>query len=307
MHWIDVFVDEKGYDLEELFEVDGPTGTANIVPLGVVVDAIRAQGWDAAIDGMKIPADELTITNLELGYYEPPMGEAIASICPCYVVTGFVGPTSDPTPVEFCVWADGTMPQGSILSPADSSVVAVGEEVCFESTAQGGTSPWQFEWFDEAGQSLGVGATVCTTLDLPPASDEAADPMRTIEMVVTDAAGRQNSAYVRVILDATASVDPVAEAGRMELRLAGPNPFGASTTIAYAIPGSKPQRARVVVLDAGGRSIRTLVDATQQPDQYQVTWDGQDDLGHRVASGAYFVRMDVAGEHASIPVTVLRR
>ena len=41
VHWIDVFVDEKGYDLEELFEVDGPTGTANIVPLGVVVDAIR--------------------------------------------------------------------------------------------------------------------------------------------------------------------------------------------------------------------------------------------------------------------------
>lgn len=42
MHWIDTFVDEKGYDLEELLEVEGPTGSLNIMPLGVVVDAIRS-------------------------------------------------------------------------------------------------------------------------------------------------------------------------------------------------------------------------------------------------------------------------
>lgn len=41
MHWIDTFADEKGYDLEELLEVEGPTGTTNIIPLGVVIDAIK--------------------------------------------------------------------------------------------------------------------------------------------------------------------------------------------------------------------------------------------------------------------------
>lgn len=41
MHWIDTFVDEKGYDPEELFEVEGPSGTTNIIPLAVVVEAIK--------------------------------------------------------------------------------------------------------------------------------------------------------------------------------------------------------------------------------------------------------------------------
>jgi hypothetical protein len=41
MHWIDTFADEKGYDREELLEVEGPTGTTNIMPLGVVIDAIK--------------------------------------------------------------------------------------------------------------------------------------------------------------------------------------------------------------------------------------------------------------------------
>lgn len=41
MHWIDAFVDEKGYDREEIIEVEGPTGTTNFIELGVVVDAIK--------------------------------------------------------------------------------------------------------------------------------------------------------------------------------------------------------------------------------------------------------------------------
>jgi hypothetical protein len=38
--WLDTFIDEKGFDLEELFEVDGAAGW-NLIPLGVVVDAIK--------------------------------------------------------------------------------------------------------------------------------------------------------------------------------------------------------------------------------------------------------------------------
>lgn len=41
MHWIDTFADEKGYDREELIEVEGPTGMTNIIPLGVVIDAVK--------------------------------------------------------------------------------------------------------------------------------------------------------------------------------------------------------------------------------------------------------------------------
>lgn len=39
--WLDTLVEEKGYDLEEIFEVEGESGT-NWMPLEVVLDAIKA-------------------------------------------------------------------------------------------------------------------------------------------------------------------------------------------------------------------------------------------------------------------------
>jgi hypothetical protein len=38
--WLDTFVEEKGFDTERLFEVEGPSGL-NIIPLGVVLAAIK--------------------------------------------------------------------------------------------------------------------------------------------------------------------------------------------------------------------------------------------------------------------------
>lgn len=39
--WLNTLVEEKGYDLEgTLFEKEGPSGL-NIIPLGVVIDAIK--------------------------------------------------------------------------------------------------------------------------------------------------------------------------------------------------------------------------------------------------------------------------
>lgn len=39
--WLDTLVEEKGYDPETLFEVEGESGT-NWMPLEVVLDAIKA-------------------------------------------------------------------------------------------------------------------------------------------------------------------------------------------------------------------------------------------------------------------------
>ena len=39
--WLDTLVDEKGYDRETTFDVDGPEWGLNIIPLQVVIDAIK--------------------------------------------------------------------------------------------------------------------------------------------------------------------------------------------------------------------------------------------------------------------------
>jgi len=38
--WIDTLIEEKGYDTEHLFEVEGKSG-ANLIPLGCVVEAMK--------------------------------------------------------------------------------------------------------------------------------------------------------------------------------------------------------------------------------------------------------------------------
>ena len=41
--WLDTLIEEKGIDLERNIEVDGPSGL-NIMPLSMVIDAIKATG-----------------------------------------------------------------------------------------------------------------------------------------------------------------------------------------------------------------------------------------------------------------------
>lgn len=83
-----------------------------------------------------------------------------------------------------------------------------------------------------------------------------------------------------------------------------PNPFTASTRIAYGIPEAR--QVRVSVYDAQGRVVKTLLDAFQAPGEHSVTWDGRVDGGTRAASGFYLIRLD-AGSESRIQKVVLTR
>ncbi len=73
-----------------------------------------------------------------------------------------------------------------------------------------------------------------------------------------------------------------------------PNPFNPATAIRYQIAG-KPQHVRLVIYDALGRKIRTLVDEIKPAGQHAITWDGANNEGERVASGAYIYQMNAGG------------
>ncbi|MFQ5512630.1 MAG: FlgD immunoglobulin-like domain containing protein [Candidatus Krumholzibacteriia bacterium] len=68
-----------------------------------------------------------------------------------------------------------------------------------------------------------------------------------------------------------------------------PNPFNPSTVIRYTVR----EAARVVlaIYDAGGRRVRTLVDAPQAAGAYEVRWNGRGDNGAALPSGVYFSRL----------------
>ena len=73
-----------------------------------------------------------------------------------------------------------------------------------------------------------------------------------------------------------------------------PNPFNSQTLIRYEIPQSSRLYTYKVVLriyNLNGQLVKTLVDKTQEPGKYQVTWCGDDDNGNHIASGIYLLSM----------------
>jgi hypothetical protein len=74
-----------------------------------------------------------------------------------------------------------------------------------------------------------------------------------------------------------------------------PNPFNPSTRLAYALP--QDGMVSLVIYDALGRVVTTLVNTYQEAGYYSVLWDGRRSLGSAVSSGMYFARLDATGLH----------
>ncbi len=71
-----------------------------------------------------------------------------------------------------------------------------------------------------------------------------------------------------------------------------PNPFNPMTLITYELP--RQAEIRLEIFNSLGQKIRTLVDAVRSAGSHNVVWDGADEAGVRVASGAYFYRIKAA-------------
>ncbi len=83
-----------------------------------------------------------------------------------------------------------------------------------------------------------------------------------------------------------------------------PNPFNPLTTISFVLAEETPVRLRV--FDPGGRLVRTLVAGIRPAGMNAIRWDGRDDLGRPVASGAYFYRLWTAETETTRRMTLVR-
>jgi len=83
-----------------------------------------------------------------------------------------------------------------------------------------------------------------------------------------------------------------------------PNPFMSQTRVDYALP--KPTSVEIVIYDAGGRMVSTLVSEMKNPGYYSEIWNGVDEKGRHVASGVYFVRFSAAEFQAHDKILLIR-
>jgi hypothetical protein len=75
-----------------------------------------------------------------------------------------------------------------------------------------------------------------------------------------------------------------------------PNPAGASSAFAFALPA--PTAVRLDVYDVSGRCVGTIVDRTFAAGEHRLAWDGRI-AGTRLGSGVYWARL-TAGDEAVV-------
>ena len=93
-------------------------------------------------------------------------------------------------------------------------------------------------------------------------------------------------------------------ADRLVIEPPAPNPFRDRTTIQYVLP--EAIEVEIAVYDLLGRRIRTLVDDRQPNGAHTVRWNGTGSNGAPLASGMYFVRMQMGDVQQVHKVVYLR-
>lgn len=76
-----------------------------------------------------------------------------------------------------------------------------------------------------------------------------------------------------------------------------PNPFSAITNISYGL--AKDAQVNIVIYNIKGQLVRSLLSESKASGNYRLQWNGQDDLGHNLPSGVYYVKMTAGKESSS--------
>jgi hypothetical protein len=76
-----------------------------------------------------------------------------------------------------------------------------------------------------------------------------------------------------------------------------PNPFNPKTVVEYQLPHAA--EVEISIFNLQGQKVATLVQGHQTAGSHKITWDGKNESGHRIASGAYLYQMK-AGDFVQV-------
>ena len=102
----------------------------------------------------------------------------------------------------------------------------------------------------------------------------------------------------------TAIEERAARPNSFVLHQNAPNPFNPSTVVSYEL--GQEGWVELEIFDLLGRKVRTLVDERRGSGSHVAAWDGRDDRGAQVATGAYLYRLRAGGFVASRKLLLIR-
>ena len=83
-----------------------------------------------------------------------------------------------------------------------------------------------------------------------------------------------------------------------------PNPFNASTTIRYHLPGRSS--VSISIFNLVGQTVRVFQEEFQPAGEQDVKWHGKDEQGYALPSGIYVCRIQAGEYMQSLKLTLLR-
>lgn len=83
-----------------------------------------------------------------------------------------------------------------------------------------------------------------------------------------------------------------------------PNPMSNVTKIGYTLPTTGWVSMRIY--NISGQLVKMLVDESEEPGTYRISWDGRDEKGERAAPGVYFYKFEI-GDYKSTKKMILLR
>lgn len=93
-------------------------------------------------------------------------------------------------------------------------------------------------------------------------------------------------------------------ASEFELSTNFPNPFNATTRIAYRL--TEPGPVTLEIFNLRGQRIKILVNEYQEAGNRETSWDGRDESGGEVSSGIYFYRLSSVNQSQKRRMILLR-
>ena len=174
-----------------------------------------------------------------------------------------------------------------VVSVLDEDGAAMaGVVVTFSVTAGGGTLSSATATTEANGR-----AATRLTLGSQPGTNTVEATVAGLESVTFTAIGQASP--VVGLFDLFGSGKRVALPDSPQLAQNAPNPFNSQTVLSYFLHA--PGLARLEVFALTGQRVAVLHQGPQQAGYHRLHWDGRDDTGRPVASGAYLYRL-VTGE-----------
>jgi len=104
---------------------------------------------------------------------------------------------------------------------------------------------------------------------------------------------RTNRPWLEPHVGATCTPAPLLAASEPKCGADAAHSLCVHLTLRWSLP--QPGPARLSVLDAAGRAVRTLCHGWMAAGEHSLVWDQRDDEGRRVYAGLYRVRFEAAG------------